>query len=100
MFVYLFGRGFMGTVFSLFAASVLASAAGQPLPGVNEELSHMARWLMAWGDAVVTGMICSVFVAFRPDWLATWSDRLYLCEQVAEKHDPPELACRRPPRGH
>jgi len=87
VFVYLFGRCFMGTVFSLFAASVLASAAGQPLPGVNEDLSHIAHWLMAWGDAVVTGMICSVCVAYRPDWLATWSDRLYLYEQVAEKHD-------------
>ena len=87
VFVYLFGRCFMGTVFSLFAASVLASATGQPLPGVNEDLSHIAHWLMAWGDAVVTGMICSVCVAYRPDWLATWSDRLYLYEQVAEKHD-------------
>ena len=87
VFVYLFGRCFMGTVFSLFAASMLASATGQPLPGVNEDLSHIAHWLMAWGDAVVTGMICSVCVAYRPDWLATWSDRLYLYEQVAEKHD-------------
>lgn len=78
VFVYIFGRGFVGTVFSLFAASMLAAAAGQPLPGVNEDLSTIARWLMAWGDAVVTGMVCAICVAYRPGWLATWSDDLYL----------------------
>lgn len=87
VFVYLFGRGFVGTVLCLFAASVLAGAAGQPLPGVNEDLSNIARWLMAWGDAVVTGMLCSVCVAYRPEWLATWSDQLYLYEKLPEKHD-------------
>jgi uncharacterized membrane protein len=33
---------------------------------------------MAWGDAFVTGMLTAIFVAFKPAWLATWSDRLYL----------------------
>ena len=59
-------------------ASVLAQWAGSPLPGVGDQLSLVAHWLMAWGDAVVTGMVCAVFVAFKPEWLATWSDRLYL----------------------
>ena len=48
------------------------------LPGVGEQLSLVARWLMAWGDGMVTGMLCAVFVAFKPGWLATWSDQLYL----------------------
>ena len=52
--------------------------AGHTLPGVGDQLSLVARWLMAWGDAVVTGMLCAVFVAFKPGWLATWSDDLYL----------------------
>ncbi|RYF25458.1 MAG: hypothetical protein EOO33_09450 [Comamonadaceae bacterium] len=78
MFVYVLGRAFLGTSLCLFAASTLAQWAGHALPGVGEHLSLVARWLMAWGDAVVTGMLCAVFVAFRPDWLATWSDALYL----------------------
>lgn len=78
VFVYIFGRGFIGTVLSLFAAGLMSAALGHSLPGVNEELSTIARWLMAWGDAVVTGMLCAVFVAYRPQWLATWSDDLYL----------------------
>ncbi|MEZ5717240.1 MAG: hypothetical protein R3E55_01875 [Burkholderiaceae bacterium] len=78
MFVYILGRGFLGTALCIFIASVLAQWAGSPLPGVGDQLSLVAHWLMAWGDAVVTGMVCAVFVAFKPDWLATWSDRLYL----------------------
>jgi uncharacterized membrane protein len=62
----------------VFAAGTLSQWVGHVLPGVGEQLSLVARWLMAWGDAVVTGMLCAVFVAFKPEWLATWSDRLYL----------------------
>lgn len=78
VFVYIFGRGFVGTVLSLFAAGLLSAALGHQLPGVQENLSQIAHWLMAWGDAVVTGMLCAVFVAYKPEWLATWSDDLYL----------------------
>jgi uncharacterized membrane protein len=38
----------------------------------------VAQWLMAWGDAFLTGMLTAIFVAFRPEWLLTWSDRRYL----------------------
>lgn len=78
VFVYIFGRGFVGTVLCLFISGLLAQAAGEQLPGVQEDLGKIARWLMAWGDAVVTGMMSAVFVAYRPQWLATWSDELYL----------------------
>jgi len=77
-FVYVLGRAFFGTVLSLFAASLLSHWAGHTLPGVSTELAWVARWLMAWGDAFVTGMLAAIFVAFRPQWLATWSDPLYL----------------------
>ena len=85
VFVYLFGRGFFGTVVCLFIAGLLAQAAGEQLPGVQQELGKIARWLMAWGDAVVTGMLTAVFVAYRPQWLATWSDDLYLYQQQKQK---------------
>ena len=80
LFVYVLGRGFLGTALCMFAAGSLSQWAGHTLPGVGGQLSLVARWLMAWGDAVVTGMLCAVFVAFKPEWLATWSDRLYLDE--------------------
>ena len=78
IFVYVLGRGFLGTALCIFAAGTLSQWAGHVLPGVGEQLSLIARWLMAWGDAVITGMLCAVFVAFKPEWLATWSDDLYL----------------------
>lgn len=81
MFVYILGRAFIGTALCIFAASVCAQWLGQRLPGVGSDLSLVAHWLMAWGDAIVTGMLAAVFVAFKPQWLATWSDRLYLRTQ-------------------
>ena len=78
LFVYVLGRGFLGTALCVFTAGLLSQWAGHVLPGVGGQLSLVARWLMAWGDAVVTGMLCAVFVAFKPEWLATWSDDLYL----------------------
>jgi uncharacterized membrane protein len=77
-FVYVLGRAFLGTVMCVFAAGVLSQWSGHLLPGVGDELSLVARWLMAWGDGFVTGMLAAIFVAFKPEWLATWSDRLYL----------------------
>ena len=77
-FVYVLGRAFAGSVLSLFAASVLRQWSGEALPGVGPNLSLVAHWLTAWGDAFVTGMLVAIFVAFRPQWLATWSDALSL----------------------
>ena len=77
-FVYVLGRGFLGSVLCIFAASLLAQWTGHELPNVSSGLSVIAFWLMAWGDAFITGMMCAIFVAFKPDWLATWSDNMYL----------------------
>lgn len=78
MFVYILGRGFLGTVLCVFASSQLAGELGHHLPFVEHSLDRIAHWLIAWGDGFMTGMFCAIFVAFRPQWLATWSDRLYL----------------------
>lgn len=77
LFVYVLGRGFIGTMLCLFGSSLLAQALGHELPHVTDSLSRVALWLMAWGDAFLTGMTCAIFVAYRPQWLATWSDELY-----------------------
>ncbi|MDO5056809.1 MAG: hypothetical protein Q4E06_05675 [Lautropia sp.] len=79
LFVYILGRAFLGTVLCLFVSGMLAQYTGHPLGrSVSEDLSLVARWLMAWGDGFITGMFAAIFVAFKPGWLATWSDRLYL----------------------
>jgi uncharacterized membrane protein len=77
-FVYILGRAFLGTAVCVFAAGALSQWAGHELAHVGAGLSLVARWLMAWGDAFITGMLAAIFVAFRLQWLATWSDLLYL----------------------
>jgi uncharacterized membrane protein len=78
LFVYTLGRAFLGTAVAVFASGLLLEAlqglAGEP----GREWSLVARWLMAWGDAFLTGMFAAIFVAFVPQWLATWSDARYL----------------------
>ena len=81
-FTYILGRAFAGTVLCDFASSVLGKLAGHAMPLVEPGLSLVAYWLIAWGDGFLTGLMAAIFVAFQPQWLATWSDRLYL-------HRPP-----------
>ena len=77
-FVYILGRAFLGTAACVFAAGALAQWSGHELAHVDPGLSLVALALMAAGEAFITGMLAAVLVAFRPEWLATWSDRLYL----------------------
>lgn len=77
-FVYTLGRGFLGTALAVFVAGVLYEVAYHLLGGVPLHDALVARWLMAWGDAFLTGLTVAVFVAFAPQWLATWSDERYL----------------------
>ena len=78
-FVYVLGRGFLGAVVCLFASRLLAQSFGAPLPTTPGVMGLVvAQWLMAWADAFLTGMLTAIFVAFKPGWLLTWSDRQYL----------------------
>jgi uncharacterized membrane protein len=76
--IYILARGFAATLPAMAATGALWVAT-QPLPaGADAGSLMLGRWLIAWGDAVATGMLCAIFVAYRPDWLLTWSDRRYL----------------------
>ncbi|MGS5085383.1 hypothetical protein ACVC7V_02600 [Hydrogenophaga sp. A37] len=77
-FVYTLGRGFLGTAAAVFLSGLLMELIYRLAGGVALEQALVARWLMAWGDAFLTGMLCAIFVAFAPKWLATWSDERYL----------------------
>lgn len=88
LFVYILGRGFLGTALCMFVTGALAQWAGQTVSGdVEPGLAMVARWLIAWGDAFMTGMVTAICVAFKPHWLATWSDALYITSPPA----PPRL---------
>jgi uncharacterized membrane protein len=77
-FIYTLGRAFIGTAVAVFLSSLLMAFAHQLTGAVAMEQALVARWLMAWGDAFLTGMFAAICVAFAPQWLATWSDERYL----------------------
>lgn len=78
LMVYILGRGFFASAIAGFAAGWAAAL----LHGVPYGLAMgdilIGRFLAAWGDAFIVGMFAAIFVAFRPQWLATYTDRLYL----------------------
>ena len=78
LFVYIFARGFFGTLLATAGAGALALWITGTHTGLSTGDLLLGRWLAAWGEALLTGMLVSVFVAFRPQWLATYSDALYL----------------------
>lgn len=78
LFVYILGRGFFGSALAGIAAGVASAWLAPALAGIGRDDLALARGLAAWGDAFLTGMLVSIFVAFRPQWLATYTDRLYL----------------------
>jgi uncharacterized membrane protein len=78
LFIYIFGRGFVGA----FIACVLAGGADlmlhSALLGSLPDDLMIARVLSAFAESFLTGLCVAISVAYRPHWLATYSDRLYL----------------------
>lgn len=78
LFIYILGRGFFTTWVAVALAGALALGRAANPVGTDDGDLLLARFLTASGEAFLTGMLTAIFVAFRPDWLATYSDRLYL----------------------
>ncbi|MBK6471686.1 MAG: hypothetical protein IPF94_13465 [Betaproteobacteria bacterium] len=78
LFVYILGRGFFATGLALGVAGAISVALNGVPYGLNADDVMLARMLAASGDAFITGMFVAIFVAFRPQWLATYADRIYL----------------------
>jgi uncharacterized membrane protein len=78
LFVYILGRGFFITALSVGAAGAVAALLNGVPIGLSADDVMLARGLAAWGDAFLTGGLVAIFVAFRPEWLATYADRIYL----------------------
>jgi uncharacterized membrane protein len=78
LFVYILARGFVVTLLATALAGLLATLLQQSPGALAPAELLVARWLAAWGDAVLSGMLVAIFVAFRPQWLATYSDHIYL----------------------
>lgn len=78
LFIYILGRGFFATALAVAAAGAVSAVMEGAPSGLALQDLWLARALAAWGDAFLTGMFAAIFVAFRPQWLATYADRIYL----------------------
>ena len=75
---YMLGRAFLVPMLTLAACGAAAGALTLGLTGPNAELQRVALVLLALGEASWSCAIVSMLVAWRPQWLATWSDAVYL----------------------
>ncbi|HEX5803576.1 MAG TPA: energy-coupling factor ABC transporter permease [Azospira sp.] len=82
LFVYLFANGFFGAALSIlavgFAASGLLVAAGAYSADyvLGEYLPYVG--MLAFSEAWLSGMVLTLLVVYRPQWVATFEDSRYL----------------------
>lgn len=78
LFVFILARGFLATALAVGTAGLLRAWLVPGPAGADATALLAAHWLMAWGEAFMTGALTAIFVAFRPQWLLTYSDARYL----------------------
>ncbi len=81
-FVYVFVGAFFGAWLS-YAAAALAGAAVFTLgawPSASTVFGEYAPYFLylAFGEATLTGMVITLAVVYRPQWVATFDDARYL----------------------
>lgn len=85
MFIYIFVNCFFGAALAIGAVG-LASTAFAALAGAYALDYLLTEYLpfyllMAWAEAFATGMIMTILVVYRPEWVATFDDRRYLYDK-------------------
>lgn len=75
---YLAGRAFAVPLLVVFACTLLTALFHLAPTGTDGMALVVTSFLMAMGEASWTCAVATLLVAWRPQWLATWSDTLYL----------------------
>lgn len=80
VFVYLLGNGFFGAMAMLAILNSLslglfyATVADAPIG--TDILAYML--LLSWGESFLTGLLLTMFTVYRPEWVLTFDDNVYL----------------------
>ena len=90
---YLLGRAFFAPLLALGVCSLLAAWLGHGFQGPTANLQRVAMGLLAMGEASWSCALVSLLVAYRPQWLATWSEPLHLGRPASAR--APALSRRR-----
>ena len=80
-FIYVYGNGFFGAgliigVAGATTAALLAAIGGDAAPLAQRCLLSLP--FLMFGEAFLSGMMTTVLVVYRPEWMTTFDDRLYL----------------------
>jgi uncharacterized membrane protein len=81
-FIYVFLNAFFGSALAILAvggvSTAFAALAGAyPLDYLLED--YLPYYLLiAWSEAFATGMLVTLMVVYKPEWVATFDDRRYL----------------------
>jgi Predicted membrane protein len=82
LFIYIFINGFIGAALAVGLTGVAATLALAEIGAYAfSDLAHTYLpyfLLMAWSEAVTTGMLMTVLVVYRPQWVATFDDKHYI----------------------
>ncbi len=82
LFIYIFLNGFFGSALAIgmvgVASTLFAAATGAYTLAYLVEEYLPFYFLMAWAEAFATGMLITILVVYRPEWVATFDDRRYL----------------------
>ncbi len=80
LFVYLLGNGFFATVLINGVAAISALALRDLLvPGRAIPADTYAyALLLCWGEAFLSGFLITIFTIYRPDWVLSFDDEVYL----------------------
>lgn len=78
-FVYVFVAAFLGGALAMAATGAVAALAlaGAPATAARGAFVELVL-LLGFGEATLTGMLLTIFVVYRPGWVATFSDARYL----------------------
>lgn len=81
-FVYIFLNCFFGAGLAIasvgLASTAYAAASGTYSVDYLLENYLPYYFLMAWAESFATGMIMTVLVVYRPEWVSTFDDKRYL----------------------
>jgi len=84
-FVYIFANGFFGSaltilVTGLAATGLLATAGAYPLDKLVEDYLPYFL-LLGFSEAWLAGMMVTILVVYRPEWISTFDDSIYLAKK-------------------
>ncbi len=80
LFVFLLGNGFFFTVLvnaSVALLSLLTYKLIPPYRGVAAD-AYAYALLLSWGEAFLSGFLITIFTIYRPEWVLSFDDQIYL----------------------